>query len=218
MNPIVAPSVIAADMARLADAARLAEEAGADWLHLDVMDGRFVPNITFGPGTVAALAKVTRLPLDIHLMVDDPGRWVEPFAKAGARVLTVHAEADRHLQRTLAAIRQAGCLAGLALNPATPEAAVEYVWEDVDLVLVMSVNPGFSGQAFLPAALRKIERLRARAEALGWAGRIEVDGGVDLVTAPACRRAGADVFVAGSAVYGAPDPKAAIAALKAAVR
>lgn len=217
LKAIVAPSVIAADWASLGEAARLAEAGGADWLHLDVMDGHFVPNLTLGPEACRALGRASRLPLDVHLMVARPDDWLDAFAEAGAHVLTVHVEAARHAERTLARARALGCRAGLALNPATPETAMDYLWDSVDLILVMTVSPGFAGQAFLPAVLPKLERLRARADRLGWRGRLAVDGGIDRETARLCREAGADTFVAGASVYRAEDPAAAIGELRRAV-
>ena len=210
----VAPSMLASDLARLADEARRMEQAGADWLHIDVMDGRFVPNITMGIPVVECLRKHTRLPLDIHMMVQEPERYTEAFARAGGDYLVVHAEATQHLQRTLAHIRGLGKKAGVALNPATPPEALEYVLDDVDLVVVMSVNPGFGGQKFLPSALPKVERV---AKMLGpRLGRVElqVDGGVTPQNAPGCRSAGATVLVAGTSVFGAPDARQAIAAIR----
>ena len=211
---LVAPSILSADFARLGDELRAVEAAGADWLHVDVMDGRFVPNLTLGPPIVAALKKVATRPLDCHLMMVEPERWVQPFAEAGADVITVHAEASTHLHRTLQAIRAAGCRAGVALNPHTPEDVVRYVLPLLDLVLVMSVNPGFGGQAFIPEVLPKIAALRAMIDASGRDVALEVDGGVKVGTARAIVEAGADVLVAGNAVFGAGDYRAAIDAIR----
>lgn len=190
------------------------EEGGADWIHVDVMDGRFVPNLTIGPLVVAALRKVTRLPLDVHLMIVEPERYLEDFARAGADVISVHAEASPHLQRTLRRIRELGKRAGVVLNPHTPEDVLRYVLEDLDLILVMSVNPGFGGQAFLPQVLPKVAALRRMIDASGRAIDLEIDGGVNAETAAAVVEAGARVLVAGSAVFGQPDRAAAIRALR----
>ena len=202
----LAPSLLSADFRDLRLACRLAEEAGADALHLDVMDGRFVPNLTFGPLVVEAVRRCTSLFLDVHLMIVEPDQLVSAFRKAGADGITVHAEAAVHLQRTLAAIAATGARPGVALNPATGTEAVEYVWDVAELILVMTVNPGFAGQSFLPGVVAKVRRLRAQAEERAWTGHLEVDGGVDPQTAPSVVAAGADMLVAGSAVYGQDDP------------
>jgi ribulose-phosphate 3-epimerase len=207
--------VIAADLADLAGAAAAAEQGGADLLHVDVMDGRFVPNLTIGPPVVAALARRTRLPLDVHLMVEDPDRLLGAYLDAGAARVAVHAEAAVHLDRTLEAIRSRGAAAGGALNPATPLAALDEVLERCDFVLLMSVNPGFAGQAFLDHVLDKVRRLARRLALAGARQAIEIDGGIGIGTIGAARAAGASVFVAGSSVYGAADPAAAIRALRA---
>ncbi|MBX3129742.1 MAG: ribulose-phosphate 3-epimerase [Polyangiaceae bacterium] len=212
--PLLAPSILSADLSRLGEEIRDVEAAGADWVHVDVMDGRFVPNITLGPLMVEAARRVTTLPLDVHLMIVEPERYVEAFAAAGADVISVHVEASPHLQRTLATIRGLGKKAGVVLNPHTPESALDYVLEDVDLILVMSVNPGFGGQRFLTSSLRKLEALRERIEKSGSDIRLEVDGGVAPDTAEAVVRAGADVLVAGSAVFGASDRRRALRTLR----
>jgi len=212
----LAPSILSADLGRLAEELREVEAAGADWVHVDVMDGRFVPNLTLGPIVVRAARAATRLPLDVHLMIVEPERWIEAFASAGADTISVHVEACPHLQRTLSEIRGLGKRAGVVLNPHTPEEAVRYVLGDVDLILVMSVNPGFGGQRFLPAVLPKIAALRQWIEAEGLPIDLEVDGGVDPITAERVVAAGADVLVAGSSVFGQPDRRAAIEALRAA--
>ena len=212
----IAPSILSADFGRLADEVRAVEAAGADWIHVDVMDGRFVPNITIGPLVVAALRKVTRLPLDCHLMIVEPERYVEAFAAAGADVITVHAEACTHLHRVVQQIRGLGKRAGVSLNPHTPEESLRYVLPSLDLVLVMSVNPGFGGQEFLPEVLPKIAALRAQIDALGVATELQVDGGVKVGTASRVIDAGADVLVAGNAVFKHPAGyAAAIEALRA---
>ncbi|HEY8394056.1 MAG TPA: ribulose-phosphate 3-epimerase [Thermaerobacter sp.] len=202
-GPVLAPSLLSADFARLGEQVREAEAAGADWLHLDVMDGHFVPNLTFGPMIVAAVRRLTRLPLDVHLMVERPEPLLEDFVAAGADLITVHVEATPHVHRAIQEIRRRGLRAGVAINPGTPVAAVEPLLGEVDLVLVMSVNPGFGGQAFLPLALDKLRALRRMLASAGHRPWLEVDGGIDPTTAPLAVAAGADVLVAGSAVFNA---------------
>src|SRR5512143_1681806 len=211
----VAPSILSADFGRLADEVRAIEAAGADVVHVDVMDGRFVPNITIGPLVVEAVRKVTKLPIDVHLMIVEPERYVEAFAKAGADLVSVHAEVSPHLHRTLQAIRAAGARPAVALNPSTPLSAVEWVLGDCDMVLVMTVNPGFGGQRYIEACTAKIRQLRATAEARNPSLEIEVDGGVKPETAALVAGAGANVLVAGTAVFGASDYRTAISALRA---
>jgi ribulose-phosphate 3-epimerase len=204
----IAPSILSADFARLGDAVGEAEAAGADWIHVDVMDGHFVPNITIGPPVTAALRKVTDLPLDVHLMIEEPDRYLEAFADAGASVITVHQEACVHLHRTVDRIRQLGVKAGVAINPATPVSMLDEILPFLDLVLVMSVNPGFGGQSWIPTSAAKIKAVRDRLE--GRAGvEIEVDGGISPETASAVVQAGATVLVAGAAVFGGKGSVAA---------
>jgi ribulose-phosphate 3-epimerase len=200
---LIAPSILSADFGRLAEEVRAVEAAGADWIHVDVMDGRFVPNVTIGPVVVEAVRRATKLPLDVHLMIVEPERYVDDFRRAGADRISVHVEASPHLQRTLQHLRSIGALAGVVLNPHTPEEAIRYVLGDLDLVLVMSVNPGFGGQSFLPLALPKLRALRRAVDAGGFDVALEVDGGVAAATAGAVVAAGARVLVAGSAVFGA---------------
>jgi len=210
----VAPSILSADFGRLAEEVRAIEAAGADVVHVDVMDGRFVPNITIGPLVVEAVRKVTKLPIDVHLMIVEPERYVEAFAKAGADLVSVHAEVSPHLHRTLQAIRAAGARPAVALNPATPLSAIEWVIGDCEMVLVMTVNPGFGGQRYIEACTDKVRQLRALADRRNPALEIEVDGGVKPETAALVAGAGANVLVAGTAVFGAPDYRAAIAAIR----
>ena len=210
----IAPSVLSADLVRLAEQVAAVEEAGADWIHVDVMDGRFVPNLTFGAGLVEALHRITKLPLDVHLMVVEPERYVDPFAEAGAAVFTFHPEATVHVQRQLATVRERGMQAGLALNPASPLSLVEDVLDDLDLLLIMSVNPGFGGQAYLPAATDKIRRARQLLDAHGSQAALEVDGGITRDTIGAACAAGADTLVAGSAIFCTDDPAGAVRDLK----
>ncbi len=212
---IVAPSLLAADFARLGEAAREVEAAGADWLHLDVMDGHFVPNISFGPPVVRAMRAACGLPLDVHLMIAPADPYLSAFAEAGAAHITLHPEAGPDLHRSLRAIRALGCKAGVAINPATSPEVAAYVLDLADIVLVMTVNPGFGGQRFLDSQLPKIAALRRMIDASGRAITLGVDGGVDGATAPAALAAGADMVVAGTAVFGAADQAGAIAALRA---
>ncbi|HEX7389746.1 MAG TPA: ribulose-phosphate 3-epimerase [Acidiphilium sp.] len=214
IGPIIAPSLLAADFGRLAEEVAAVERSGAGWLHLDVMDGHFVPNITFGTLVLKALRKRSALPFDVHLMIAPADPYLADFAQAGADHIAVHAEAGPHLHRSLQTIRALGRKAGVALNPATPVDAVAHVLDLVDIINVMTVNPGFGGQRFLASQLPKIAELRRMAEASGRDIRIEVDGGVDPATAPEAIAAGADVLIAGSSVFGKPDYAAAIAALK----
>jgi len=204
VNPfLIAPSILSADFGRLGEEVRAVEAAGADWIHVDVMDGRFVPNITLGPPVVRAIRAATRLPVDVHLMIVEPERYVDEFRKAGADRLSVHVEASPHLHRTLQHIRAIGAGAGVVLNPHTPEESIRYVLEDADLVLVMSVNPGFGGQSFIPSALPKLRALREMIDRTGRDIALEVDGGVSPATSGDVVRAGARVLVAGSAVFSA---------------
>ncbi len=212
---LVAPSILSADFGRLAEEVRAVEAAGADWVHVDVMDGRFVPNITIGPVVVEAVKKATRLPLDVHLMIVEPEKYIGDFAKAGASYITVHVEACPHLHRTLQQIRQAGAKPGVVLNPSTPVRAVEDVLGEVELVLLMSVNPGFGGQAFIPRTVEKVRQLKQMVEAHGLSGvRIEVDGGINAKTGRQVVEAGASVLVAGSFVFNSPDYRSAIQQLR----
>ncbi|WP_273834814.1 ribulose-phosphate 3-epimerase [Guptibacillus sedimenti] len=206
----IAPSILASDFARLGEEVKDVEAAGADYIHVDVMDGHFVPNITIGAPIVRALRPVTSLPLDVHLMIENPDQYIEEFAEAGADILTVHAEACPHLHRTIQLIKSKGAKAGVVINPATPVDAIKHVIEDVDLVLLMTVNPGFGGQAFIDRVLSKITETKQLADSLGVSPEIEVDGGVNAETARACIEAGATVLVAGSAIYSQSDRKAAI--------
>lgn len=210
----IAPSILSADFSRLEQEILKIETAGADLVHIDVMDGHFVPNLTFGAPVVKAIRKVTQLPFDVHLMVDKPEEYIRPFAEAGANIITFHAETTPHLHRVVQSIKEHRIQAGIALNPATPLCVIEEILHDLDLILIMSVNPGFGGQKFIPSALKKIERLKTMLLQIDSPALIEVDGGVTSENAAQLKHAGADILVAGSAIYGAVDCQAAIASLK----
>ena len=211
---MIAPSILSADFSRLGEEVQAAIAGGADYIHLDVMDGHFVPNITIGALVVAAVRKISSVPLDVHLMIENPDAFLDDFIRAGADILTVHAETGYHLQRTLAAIRSKGAKAGLSLNPGTPLAVLEELWPDLDLVLLMSVNPGFGNQQFIPQVLPKLARLRRLANENAPELLIEVDGGVKAENAGEIARAGADLLVAGSAVFCSADPAREVRRLK----
>ena len=210
----IAPSILSADFSKLGEEIKDVERGGADWIHIDVMDGHFVPNITIGPLIVEAIHPITKLTLDVHLMIDNPDQYIEAFAKAGADYITVHAEACTHLHRTIQLIKSFGVKAGVVLNPATPASVLEYVLEELDMVLLMTVNPGFGGQAFIPSVLDKIEQVRSMIDEKGLAVEIEIDGGVNPETARQCVERGATVLVAGSAIYNKADRKQAIADIR----
>jgi ribulose-phosphate 3-epimerase len=210
----IAPSILSADFARLGQEIEAIAAGGADYVHIDVMDGHFVPNITIGPLVVEAVRRVTDLPLDVHLMIENPDLFIADFARAGADIITVHGEAVHHLHRTVQLIRSLGKKAGVSINPATPVSTLEVILDDLDLVLVMTVNPGFGGQNFIPGCLPKIEALRQMIDRRGLAVELEVDGGVKPDNIGRIAAAGAEVFVAGSAVFGTPDYRATITALR----
>lgn len=216
MSVRIAPSILSADFARLADDIARCEAGGADWIHIDVMDGHFVPNLTFGAKVIDAVRRCTSLPLDVHLMVERPESYFESFADAGAHVLTIHVEAAPHLDRQLARIRELGCKAGVALNPATPLESVREIAPMLDLLLIMTVNPGFGGQQFLDYTVEKTARARALLQQVNPTAALEVDGGINRDTIARCWRAGADTFVAGNAIFASADPVAEIGALRAA--
>jgi ribulose-phosphate 3-epimerase len=214
MTKLIAPSILSADFTRLGEEVQAVEAAGADWIHADVMDGHFVPNITFGPLVVAAVRKITRLPIDVHLMIESPDRYIQAFAEAGADWISVQVETCPHLNRAVQQIKEAGAKAGVVLNPSTPLSALDWVLEYADYVLIMSVNPGFGGQAFIGNSLEKIRRLRRMIGDRGLSTRIEVDGGIKENNIAEVAAAGADVFVAGSAIFGQEDYRQVIARFK----
>jgi ribulose-phosphate 3-epimerase len=216
VSVLIAPSVLSADFSKLGDEVRAVERGGADWIHVDVMDGHFVPNITMGPLVVKALRKVTRLPLDVHLMIEEPDRYIKDFVEAGAARISVHLEVLPHLHRTVELIKSLGAKAGVAINPATPVFELEEIAGDVDHVLVMSVNPGFGGQTFIPRSESKLRAVRQLLTRVGSRAPIEVDGGIDRTTAARVVAAGADVLVAGQSIFGTGDAEAATRALRAA--
>jgi ribulose-phosphate 3-epimerase len=215
MTKLIAPSILSADFNRLGEEVHAVEAAGADWIHADVMDGHFVPNITFGPLVVAAVRKITRLPIDVHLMIENPDRYIQAFAEAGANWISVQVETCPHLNRAVQQIKEAGAKAGVVLNPSTPLSALDWVLEYADYVLIMSVNPGFGGQAFIGNSLEKIRRLRRMIDERGVSTLIEVDGGIKENNIGEVAAAGADVFVAGSAIFGQKDYRQVIARFKA---
>ncbi len=211
---LIAPSILSADFARLGEEIRAVEKAGADWIHIDVMDGHFVPNITMGPLVVEAVRRSTKLPLDVHLMIENADRYIPDFIKAGADLVAVQVEACVHLNRSLQLIRECGARPGVVLNPATPLESLTWVLEDVDFIMLMSVNPGFGGQKFIPNTLARIRQLRDMLSTRGLSPLIEIDGGVNAGTIADIAAAGVDVFVAGSAIFGSPDYRATIAELR----
>ena len=214
MSVRIAPSILAADFTRLGEEVARVQSAGVDFLHVDVMDGHFVPNITFGPPVLAALRRVTRIPLDVHLMIADPDRYIDAFIAAGAAIVTVHAEVTPHLNRTVRRIHEQGAKAGVAINPATPVHVLEEIVPDLDLVLIMSVNPGFTGQVFLPSSIRKIEAAKRLIDARDGHAEVEVDGGIDPTNVAMVARAGATIIVAGASIFHTPDPAAAVQTLR----
>ncbi len=215
MNALIAPSILSADFTRIADAVATAEQAGADIIHVDIMDGHFVPNLTLGPQLVASLRGKTKLPIDVHLMVEEPRKFIPAFHEAGADWISFHLEASSHLHKDISLVKEFGRKAGLALNPATPIGLMEEILGELDFVLLMSVNPGWGGQKFIPSALDKIRSLKALIEAKKLEVAIEVDGGINMDNLADLVRAGTDVVVAGSAIFGAPDPAAVIREIKA---
>lgn len=214
LKKIIAPSILSADFSRLGEEIKAIEKAGADWVHIDVMDGHFVPNITIGPPVIASLRKITSLPFDVHLMIQDPDRYIDKFAEAGADIITVHVESSPHLHRNVQRIKAEGCKAGVSLNPATSLSTLDFILSEIDLILIMSVNPGFGGQEFIPAVLPKIRSLRERLKEKGLKIDIEVDGGVNLNNIAQISQAGGNIFVAGNAVFTTPDYAKTIQELK----
>ena len=210
----IAPSLLSADFGKLAEQLAMLEAAGADWLHVDVMDGQFVPNLTFGAKVIETCKRLTKLPLDVHLMVEQPEKYFEPFVQAGAATLTIHVETAPHLHRQVIRIKELGVMAGVTMNPSTPLETVREVAAEIDLLLIMSVNPGFGGQRFIPSAAAKIQRARQLLDGVGSRAVLEVDGGIARDTITACWQAGADTFVAGNAIFSAADPAAEVRALR----